>query len=88
MMSNATIALMPRPGGERERQIRRERHRRRRDRGGQRGRHRHGVEREPRGGEDRRVHEQDVAHRQERRDAGADLGGGLHARPLARDRPS
>ena len=78
-MSNATIALMPRPGGERERQVRGQRHRRGGDRGRQRGRDGDGVERQPGGRQDRRVDEEDVAHRQERRDAGAHLGG--HARP-------
>jgi hypothetical protein len=70
-----------------EREVRREAHDRREERGGQRGGHGDGLERQPGGGEDRRVDEDDVRHRQERRGAPEHLRA-RRAAPLGEAEPA
>ena len=80
-MPNATTALIPRPGASAEGQLRVQPHRQRRHRRRDRRRRGHGLERHARAREDRRVDAEEVAHRQERREAPERLGPRVRSAP-------
>ncbi len=66
--------VVPHRRRDRDRVVREQRHQRRRERRREAGRHEHRAEVHPGRAQDRRLHEDDVRHRQERGDAGEDFG--------------